>query len=197
MVEDKIALFDMDGTIADYHKQMYHDLSKLGNEPLPEKLHGEVPDWLEYRKNLISSQPGWWKSLPAIQSGIEILGLCKDIGFGIHVLTQGPRNKPLAWGEKLQWCENYVKIIDPNYGITVTRNGKGLHYGRVFVDDWPPFMLEWLEHRPRGLGLMPITPENEGFTHPQVIRYSVDNWRSSELEDKLHLVYDRKSKEFV
>ncbi|MEK6914970.1 MAG: hypothetical protein AABW89_00315 [Nanoarchaeota archaeon] len=197
-MDDKVALFDMDGTIADYTLQMRRDLARLGSEQIPERLHGEeIPDWLEARKNIVSSQIGWWRNLPVISSGIEILTLCKEIGFGIHILTQGPRSKPSAWGEKLQWCEDKVLPIDPNYGITVTRNGKGLHYGRVLVDDWPPFMEAWLKHRPRGLGLMPVSPENEGFSHHQVIRYNPENWRTSQLEHSLMRVYNRNPRESV
>lgn len=164
-MDDKIALFDIDGTIADYDLQMRRDLSRLGNESLPVDLHGDIPDWLEARKNVISSQPGWWRGLPVISSGLEIMKFCRELGFGIHILTQGPKTKRAVWMEKYDWCDEHVASIAPDYGISITRGGKGLHYGRLFVDDWPPFMAAWLAHRPRGLGLMPITPENKGFSH--------------------------------
>lgn len=190
---ERVALFDMDGTIADYLGQMQEDLRKIGNEPVPEKLHGEhLPDWLDNRINLIKSRTGWWETLPFIESGKGLLELCAEIGFGVHILTQGPVRTKNAWTEKFAWCETHVKPIAPEYGISVTRNGKGLHYGRVFVDDWPPFMTEWLEHRPRGLGLMPISSENKGFSHPQVLKYDSLNWRTQELEDRLIKAYNRK-----
>lgn len=188
----KLALFDMDGTIADYYGKLMTDLRNLGTEQIPDKLHGErLPDWLHNRISLIKSHPGWWESLPFIPSGKGLMELCKDIGFEIYILTQGPSNNPGAWTEKFNWCERNVKPIAPEYGISITRNGKGLHYGRVFVDDWPPYMEKWLEHRPRGLGLMPASPENVGFSHPQVIRYNPLNWRTPELEERLREAYDR------
>lgn len=190
---ERVALFDMDGTIADYLGKIQADLRKIGNEPVPEKLHGEnLPAWLNNRINLIKSATGWWETLPFIESGKGLIELCREIGFGIHILTQGPVNTKNAWTEKFAWCETHVKSIAPEYGISVTRNGKGLHYGRVFVDDWPPFMEEWLAHRPRGLGLMPISPENKEFSHAQVLKYDPLNWRTAELEERLREAYNRK-----
>lgn len=192
---DRIALFDMDGTIADYEGKLIKDLARLGPEPLPNDLHGHVPYWVRNRMNLIKSREGWWRSIPRINSGLSLISLCTEIGFKVHVLTQGPLKTHNAWGEKLAWCEDHVKLRAPDYGISITRKGKGLHYGRVFVDDWPPFMLEWLRHRPRGLGLMPETNSNKDFTHSQVIKYDPkdDFNRQSypELWKRLNEAYNR------
>ncbi len=192
-MRDKVALFDMDGTLADYHGQLDVDLRKIGCECLPDySTRGSIPEWLDKRMALIKSQPGWWERLPVIESGIGLLKLCHDIGFDIHIATQGPARAKNAWGEKYSWCEEHVKPIDPNYGISVTRNGKGLYYGRILVDDWPEYMESWLKNRPRGLGLMPSCSANSGFSHPQVLKYDMENWKTQELEDKIRAAYYRK-----
>jgi len=198
MEDDKIALFDLDGTIADFESAMKEDLAKISKDEveIPEILHSKKhPDYIFNRMRLIKSQRGWWENLKVIESGVEIMKLCKKIGFNIHILTQGPKDVSSnpAWGEKYVWCNNYITPIIGEFGMSVVREGKGLHYGRVLVDDYPPFMLEWLKHRPRGFGLMPITEENKDFEHPQVFKYDYDNWHSKELEDKLKEAFSRES----
>jgi hypothetical protein len=141
----------------------------------------------------VKSRTGWWESLPVIESGMGLVQLCRDIGFSINILTQGPAINTNAWTEKYLWCEKNVRPIAPDYNMNITRGGKGLVYGRVLVDDWPPFMKAWLEHRPRGLGLMPRTPENLGFSHPQVVKYDYAEWRTPELEERLRHAYERQS----
>lgn len=199
-MEQKIALFDMDGTIADYIGQLRTDMLSISNEELPEDFHSDVmPTWMRRRMELIKSRAGWWANLPIIESGLALMRYCTEIGYGIHVLTQGPKRAKNAWGEKFEWCDRHVTPIAPQYNITITRGGKGFYYGRVLVDDYPAYMLSWLEHRKRGLGLMPATKSNEGFTHPQVVRYNPepDQWKSGELEDKLQAAFVRKANESI
>jgi 5'-nucleotidase len=199
-MDEKIALFDLDGTLTDYSGQLRADLLKgmPPHEQLPENLHSEnLPPWLEDKIRSIKAQEGWWANLPAIESGISLLKLCVDIGYGSHILTQNPKRAKNARREKVEWCDRHIEPIAPDYGITITQNGKGLVYGRVLVDDYPHYMLSWLEHRPRGLGLMPALPINEGFTHPQVIRYNpaADKWWNQELEARLRQAFERASGE--
>ncbi len=191
---DKIALFDIDGVLADYEGQIRKDLALLGEEELPDDLFShDIPKWLDNRIKMIQSQDGWWENLPVIQSGLELIKLCVDIGFNIHILTQGPRLAKNAWTEKFAWCDKYVAPMAFDYGISVTRNGKGLHYGRLFVDDYPPYMDSWLQHRSRGLGLMPRWRINEAYSHPQVFKYDfeLNNWKTQELIDRIKYAYDR------
>jgi 5'-nucleotidase len=195
-MDEKVALFDLDGTLADYDGQLRRELleTKSRHEKLPKDFHsGKLPQWLTYRTDLIKSQEGWWANLPVIESGISLLKLCANIGFDVYILTQGPKRTKKAWTEKFMWCDRHIEPIAPDYGISITRNGKGLHYGRVLVDDYPPYMLDWLEHRPRGLGLMPASPSNKGFRHLQVIRYNpaADKWWSQQLEDRLRQAFER------
>ena len=168
-----VALVDMDGTLADYAGAMFRDLEKL-RSPGDGQLAGEELDHLEKdsfwkaRMDLIKRQPGWWLNLEPWKPGFEILQMLRRIGYRIHILTRGPKNNHVAWGEKVAWVRNHVPDA---HGITVTLD-KSLVYGRVLVDDWPPYIEGWLKHRPRGLVIMPDQPWNQDYTHPQVIRYT-------------------------
>jgi hypothetical protein len=82
------------------------------------------------------------------------------------ILTKGPYNATSAWTEKVQWCREHIYYVP----ITITED-KSLVYGKVLVDDWPPYVTQWLEWRPRGLVIMPDQPWNQDFIHPNVFRY--------------------------
>ena len=170
--DDRLALFDMDGTLADYDGRLLSDLGRMASpgEPPPVLSWDDGPVWMQERISAIKSQPGWWLGLKPVPSGFVVFNLAKEIGFIPHVLTKGPRHHPAAWMEKLQWCHRY---IHPDVDVTITQD-KGLVYGRVLVDDYPDYLSRWLKHRPRGLGLMPAKPYNEGFSHPNIIRYPAD-----------------------
>lgn len=149
----KIALFDMDGTLVDYHNVLKNDMIKLISPT--EKISDfegnlSVSNYLYERKMLITSQPGWWENLPKKQEGWDILEMCKQIGFEIMILTKGPYDRSLAWSEKVRWIKKHLQ--DDN--ITITTD-KSIVYGRVLVDDYPDYVQAWLYHRPRGLVIMP------------------------------------------
>ena len=81
MVEnDLVALFDLDGTLADYDEAMYRDLQsiKSPNEHLYEIYNSNLPEWYEARMKMIRDVPGWWENLGKI-----------DLGFlnGGHILS--------------------------------------------------------------------------------------------------------------
>ncbi len=169
---DKIALFDLDGTLADYDGQLLKDLQQLASpyEPPPE-LYAKIP-YLEARRHMITSQVRWRLKLGKFQLGWDVLEVAKEIGYSISVLTKGPSSKHAAWAEKIEWCNHHLAgYID---GVTITHD-KGLVYGAILVDDWPDYATRWLEHRPRGLVIMPASGHNEGFTHPNVVRYDGTN----------------------
>lgn len=169
---DNIALFDMDGTIADYDYAMFRDLEPLYS-PDEEKLTTlwDAPEYLENRMDMIKNVPGWWRGLPPIESGIRLLKDAQKIGYEVHILTQGPRNRPHAWKEKIEWVRDYLGDVD----ITITRN-KGLVYGKVLVDDYPDYMRKWLKWRHRGLGIMPERDGNESYTDERVIKLSEETY---------------------
>jgi len=188
MPSDNIGLFDMDGSLANYDKAALEGLAALKSpdEPAVEDVWAasDIPH-LKARMDLISRQPNWWLSLEPIPMGFQVLNLAKEIGFQIHVLTQGPKTKPLAWKEKVEWCQ---KHLGPDIDIHITRN-KGMVYGKFLYDDFCDFMLKWLEHRPRGLGIMPVNKANKDFRHPQVVRWDGSNLE--EVVERLRAAYRR------
>jgi hypothetical protein len=174
-----IALFDMDGSLADYVGGMVRNLDTLRSPGEPAITDENLWDienlgHLRARMDLIKSQPGWWLGLEPIPLGMQVLALCQQLGFAVHILTKGPKRHSLAWDEKVRWCQRHV---GPDVDIHVTSD-KGLVYGKMLYDDYPEYMLRWLRHRPRGLGIMPVTPHNRDFTHPNVVR-----WDGTNLEE--------------
>jgi FMN phosphatase YigB (HAD superfamily) len=186
---EKVILFDMDGTLADYDSAMYQDLYKLRapDDPSFDMYGPAVPMWAEARMDLIKRQPGWWKNLKKNDLGFQILTIAQFAGFeDIHILTKGPRSKPQAWAEKLEWCHEHLEPY--NVKVTITED-KGLTYGRVLVDDFPPYVERWLEHRPRGIVIMPKNTSNANFVHPQVHLYDgTDKYKLCKL---LYKAYNR------
>lgn len=169
-MKDQIALIDMDGVLCDHDAAVGRDLKTILGDDLT-KISPETQDRVI---GLIRSQPGWWRRLEPIQLGFEIVGVLRDIGFDLNILTKGPNRAKNAWTEKVEWCAQYI----PDADVTVTCGKKGWVYGRVLVEDWPENIIHWVERRPRGIVLMPDRPSNvnfnhlpnEGFSHPQVHR---------------------------
>ena len=182
---DKVALLDLDGTLADYDLAMSRSLAELAS---PGEPFGEGTPWLSARKRLIKNQPGFWQNLPRLEDGFRVLDLLKEIGFSLNVLTKGPFKATSAWTEKVLWCREHLGDTP----VTVTED-KGLSYGRVLFDDWPPYITDWLEWRPRGLVVMLGHPWNLGFTHPNIVRLDRTNLdRDLEaLRPRLQAAYDR------
>ena len=178
---EKIALFDMDGTLCDYANALISALNSLKSPMEPEITevpYDNAPKYLQKRTYLITSSIEWWQNLPKLQLGFEILSYIERYGYTIMILSQGPKRNANAWTGKKKW-------IDENLGqdvnITLTRD-KGLVYGKILVDDWPDYIIRWLKWRPRGLVVMPANSLNKDFKHPQVIRYD----GSEESKEKLH-----------
>lgn len=168
-----VALVDMDGTLCDYNGTMERALAELASpaDPTrpPEEDHDEPP-WLRARISLVRRQPGWWRGLPRLERGFEILAELQALRFEVHILTKGPAGAPIAWTEKLEWCQEHV----PGAPVTITMD-KGLVYGKVLVDDYPPYIERWLEWRPRGRVIMPAQPWNRGYQRERVLRYDGHN----------------------
>jgi len=182
-------LVDMDGTIANYTKAMLEGVEALANpDDPPLDIYGEnLPLWFKKRMWLIKKQRNWWLNLEPIQSGFDVLAEAVKIGFSPHILTKGPKHTTSAWEEKVLWCQKHLTC---DYAITITED-KGLVYGKVLVDDYPDYMLRWLQWRPRGLGVMPCHKSNEGFEHPQVIKYDGSPDSLKRVSEKLQEAYVR------
>ena len=166
-----MALFDLDGTLADFDSAMRAGMAKLagsGESVWASGMHQEAeePDYITARRRLIKAQPGFWRDLPKLEDGFKILKMAKELGYRPMILSRGPRRQCSAWSEKLEWCRRHL----PDIAVTLTED-KGLVYGAVLVDDWPPYIERWLTWRQRGLVIMPSREWNLGFSHPQVKRY--------------------------
>ncbi len=189
-MENRIALVDLDGTLADYDAAMLRDLNAIRcpSEPLETIPHSSDIPYMKARAKLIRSQPGWWVNLAPLKKGFDIVGLLKKYKFTLHVLTKAPHSVDAAWTEKVLWCKNHL----PDTDITITQE-KGLVYGKILVDDWPPYVMEWLKYRPRGLVIMVEQRWNKDFNHSQVIKY--DGTNLIEVEDRIKkLIEDRRQK---
>lgn len=171
----------MDGTIADYTGAMRRGLSLIASPndpPLPEELHSGS-DWLHARMDLVKRQPGFWSGLQPISKGMETLSILEAFGYKLMVLTKGPTRTTSAWTEKRDWCHKHL----PGVPVTITED-KGLVYGKILFDDFPPYIERWLEWRPRGKVLMIDHPWNSSFKHERVLRIS-ENTPYSEIKDFL------------
>lgn len=151
---NKIALFDMDGTLCDYEGQLRSDLDATlsDNESIPADLwEADKMPGIKNRIDLIRRQPGWWANLPRLQWGWDVLEIARQIGFQCEILTKGPSSNPQAWAEKVEWVRRELGADMPVHVVS----NKGLVYGRVLVDDYWQYMNAWLEFRPPGLGVVP------------------------------------------
>jgi len=191
----KICLLDMDGTVADYAGQIERDLAKLAAPGEPQyKLNwnDRLPPHVWNRVEMIKNSKDWWLNLPKLDDGFTLLGMAISIGFEIHVLTKGPRNTKVAWTQKVEWCAEH---LPEDTNVTITQD-KSLVYGRILIDDYPDYMLAWVEQRPRGLGVMPLREWNKDFRHPNVVHYDESLAYSSDVYGSISMVSDRMQEQF-
>lgn len=182
--EGKIALFDMDETLVDFQGPLREALLQMKGpeEEFPSDLWN-MPDHWYRRAQAIKLVPGFWRNLPRLQWGWDVLEICRDIGFDIHILTKGPTTGSRAWMEKVDWVHENL----PDATLHITED-KRIAYGRVFVDDYWPFMELWLRHRPRGLGIVNYSSE----LHPNLVNVHDG---MDEVRKKLQEAFDRPGKE--
>jgi 5'(3')-deoxyribonucleotidase len=172
---EPIALVDLDGTLADFDRVMKAELEKLRSSGEDSKYddtaHEDVP-YIKARRRLIKRQPGFWRDLPELPLGFDVLRELRELRFRPHVLSKGPVNVVAAWTEKVDWCRTHV----PDLPIILSED-KGLVYGKVLVDDWPPYIRRWIEWRPRGLVIAVAQSWNATIEaeSPNIIRYDGTN----------------------
>lgn len=184
---ENVALFDMDGTLCDYESHMLGFLESIKSpDEISYQPHfGRVPDYIQRRKDLISSSEEFWSEMPKFQLGFDVLKISRELGFRNMILTQAPRNKPKALSGKRMWLEKNLPDLD----FTMTRD-KGLVYGKVLVDDFPPYIEKWLEWRKNGVVIMPAGKHNEGYIHKQLVRY--DGTNLEEVKERMKWAKYRK-----
>jgi 5'-nucleotidase len=172
---EKIALFDMDGTLVDFDGAMRRAMKSLASEDEiardvyypPERANES--SHVAARRRMVKRIPGFWRELPQLSIGMRLLQEAMEIGFRITILTKAPRTNHPAWTEKVEWLWKNLPMEEKGIEVHLAED-KGLVYGRMLCDDWPPYIERWLTWRPRGLVLMPDQPWNQGFHHTQVVR---------------------------
>lgn len=178
-MSEPVALVDLDGTLADFEGAMLAQMKTLaapGESFYWDGNRDDEPAHIKARRRMVKRQPGFWLGLAELPLGFDVLQMCVDLDYGITILSKapGPKSGFNAWSEKAEWCNNHVRPRCIDLSVSLVEN-KGLHYGRVLVDDWPPYVVPWLKYRRRGLVIMPAAHYNEGFEHPQVIRFDGTN----------------------
>ncbi len=161
----KIALVDMDGTVADYDGAMESSYNRL---ILPGELtyraacaaYGRMtlPDPLWERCQLIKSRHGWWRDMPMLQVGDQIVCVLRRLGYEVQIATRGPKDHPRAWAEKVQWVRKHMPV---GTVVHVTED-KSMLRSDVLVDDWPSYCDKWKAKNPDGLVIMPAHDYNHG-----------------------------------
>jgi len=190
MNDSSLALVDMDSTLCDYVGTLHKKLNQLAGTIAGRELSIHA-DECQDLVDLIKKQPGFWRELPPIDLGFQIVNMLSVAKFDIHILTKGPYRTTSAWTEKVEWCRKHM----PGTPVTITEH-KGMMYGKVLVDDWPLYCQAWLKWRPRGLVIMPAFDYNEGFDklYPgQVIRATSSNM--DELEAAIQVAAEREAGE--
>ena len=181
---EPICLFDLDGTMADFDGAMRAGLASIASPDEQQTYwveQDDEPAHVTARRRMIKRQPGFWRNLGRLAPGFQIFQEAIRLQFRNAVITKAPRNNFPAWSEKVEWCHNHLVPIDPHLQVNLVED-KGLMYGKVLVDDWPKYVLRWLEWRARGLVIMPAQVWNEGFSHPNVIRVCNDRTLAQAFE---------------
>lgn len=193
-MERSVALWDLDRSLADYDGAMIRDLNRIRSPEEEEFTSANVwtkrRPYIHERMEMIRSIPGWWAKLTPLLKGFAVYHLAVKLGFRNMVLTRATR-KPNIWAEKVEWCN---KNLGESVGIHAVTDAKDLVYGKVFYDDYPPFIEAWLGHRPRGLAIMPIskhTQPHEIHKHPNVILWDGQDETFKYIERMLKRALDR------
>lgn len=152
-----VALVDLGDTLCDCTPALRAHLVHLRQ---PGELESDealvpLPPYLESRRRQVMSSPGFWRELAPRARGFELLGLLRDQGFQLHVVTKGPYDAPQVWADKVAWCRTYL----PDLQVTVTDDKARVH-GHVLVDDWLPYVDRWQRQWPAGLVIVPAQPWN-------------------------------------
>ncbi|MEJ8848458.1 5' nucleotidase, NT5C type [Variovorax rhizosphaerae] len=156
-----MALIDLGDTLADCTPALLATLAQ------PRPSNGAVGgasslssmDEFESRRRAVLSAPGFWRALAPRPAGLSLLGLLRDAGFKVMVLTKGPQDAPQVWADKVAWCREHL----PGVPVTVT-DDKAAVPGDVLVDDWLPYVESWQRRWPSGLAIVPAQPWNAQIT---------------------------------
>jgi 5'-nucleotidase len=179
-----VALIDLGDTLCDCNRAINEKFGDLNESTRDEPLTFS-PETLERRRRLVMETPGFWRTLPKNVLGFELLGLLRESGFELQILSKGPREVPQVWADKVYWCRTNV----PDLPVTIT-DDKSQVFGNVLVDDWYPYVLRWQQRWPDGLGILPAHPWNGDIDlSPRCLRFDGSNTRA--VADAIRLCRER------
>lgn len=168
------ALVDLGGTLCDTGPALREGLLRLrGREHANAgfAIESSDPEQAETERRLVMEAPGFWRALPTLRLGFDLLGLLKVEGFRVHIVTKGPYSAPQAWADKVMWCRRHV----PGLPVVVT-DDKSLVHGHVLVDDWLPYVEGWQLRWSTGLAIIPAQSWNaQALVGPRMLRYDGSN----------------------
>ena len=93
---DNIALIDLDGTVCDHDGALERDLNLLRSpsEPLINiskwRDKSKMPSHISSRTYMIRDRSCWWRDLPPIKQGMDLVGAMSKMGYRI---STDPRSK--------------------------------------------------------------------------------------------------------
>lgn len=153
-MSDRIALFDMDETIVDFTGPLRERLARTFSpgEEMPPDLFN-MPMHMYERIQAIKKEPGFWRNLPPLAWGMELMSIFREKGYEIHIVSKGPTTGAIAWSEKVEWVEEHLTDVT----LHLTQN-KAMIQGDVFIEDRWDFLKAWLTRNPRGYGIMNKLP---------------------------------------
>ena len=153
---------DLGGTLCDCDARLRDGLAQLdgAHDPAGDESPEVAAAHQESRRRLVMAAPGFWRDLPPLAVGFELLELVRELGFSVHVVTKGPHDVPAAWADKVRWCRRHL----PGVPVVVT-DSKTLVFGHVLIDDWPPYVADWQRQWPEALAVVPgpaLEPRSTG-----------------------------------
>jgi 5'-nucleotidase len=163
-----VALVDLGDTLVDCTPAWRAALARIRKQGERDGDYAllPLPPYLEERRQAVMSTPGFWRELRPRAAGVELLGLLRDAGFHVHILTKGPYDAPHVWADKVAWCRAHLPYVP-----VIVADDKTRIHGDVLVDDWLPYVERWQRQWPTGLAIVPAQPWNiEAASRPRCIR---------------------------
>ena len=98
-MNDRIAWFDMDGSLFDFDGHMRESLVPLCSSEEKQLVMTtglweleEASPQIKARMELIKAVPGWWRTMPPLETGFTVFRMAQSIGFDCRILTKGPKS---------------------------------------------------------------------------------------------------------
>lgn len=169
-----VALFDLDGTLADLDRQLADDMNRIKGPDEPDfvaALPGQKsPPHIKARKIMIFNQPDWWEQLPRYQPGWDVLEMVRQAGLQVQIASKPSMDCHDSAAQKLRWVERHLGKV-----VTHLSGDKGMIQADLLVDDWVQYVARWLELNPQGRAILPLHSWNQDFRHDRAIHYDGTN----------------------